>query len=300
MHLSVSHAFLPKKPSVAASVVMDHFGIGFETGRHVIAEDFELPVGPGDVVVFTGESGSGKSSLMRAAAAQLEDVFDIDSLSLDVAHSPPSLSGRGRGRVGGFDPPSENPRPTPPGKGGGSPPILVDALGLPPEEAMALLSRCGLGEARLMLRTPAELSDGQRYRFRLARALARKPRWIVADEFTATLDRPLARIVSANIRRTADRTGGGFLLATTHEDILADLRPDLHVRCALDGRIACERLAATRSRAAQPRAQGSAPDTRKKTPCSSTNSGSPPVPSPTGRTSLGGITAATSSGWCGS
>ena len=49
---------------------------------------------------------------------------------------------------------------------------LVDALPLPTKEALDLLTACGLSEAQLLLRTPAELSDGQRYRFRLALALA--------------------------------------------------------------------------------------------------------------------------------
>ena len=66
---------------------------------------------------------------------------------------------------------------------------------------VALLSGCGLSEARLLLRTPAELSEGQRYRFRLAFALASAAKWIAADEFTATLDRTLARVVAFNLRK---------------------------------------------------------------------------------------------------
>jgi len=41
---------------------------------------------------------------------------------------------------------------------------LIDALELPVQQGMQILSACGLSEAQLMLRTPAELSDGQRYR----------------------------------------------------------------------------------------------------------------------------------------
>ncbi len=115
--------------------------------------------------------------------------------------------------------------------------ILIEALDLPVVEAMGILSACGLSEARLMLRIPDELSDGQRYRFRLALAMSRKPAWIVADEFSATLDRTLAKVIAFNLRRLADRTGIGFLLATTHEDVLADLAPSLHVACRLDGQI---------------------------------------------------------------
>ncbi|MFQ5734917.1 MAG: ABC transporter, partial [Planctomycetaceae bacterium] len=178
MQLSVSHAFLPKQQSTRASIVMDHFGIGFETGRHVIAEGLELPIRSGDVVCFTGASGSGKSSLMRAVVEQLRGaaaVMNADDLELPET-------------------------------------ILVEAIDLPVEESLPLLSSCGLGEAHLLLRTPQELSDGQRYRFRLALALSRKPNWIVADEFSATLDRTLAQVVAFNVHRIADRTGTGFLL----------------------------------------------------------------------------------------
>lgn len=239
MNLSVSYDFLPKQPSTNASVVMDHFGIGFETGRHVIADNLELPVEKGDVVCFTGASGSGKSSLMRAVADQLEGVLDVDSLELGDR-------------------------------------ILIDSLGLPVQEALGVLSTCGLGEAQLLLRTPQELSDGQRYRFRLALALSRSPKWILADEFTATLDRTLAKVIAFNVQRTSRRSGVGFLLAGTHEDILEDLAPSLSVVCRLDGRIEHTRT-----------------ELKKKVSASPTSCGSAPPPSPTGRISLAGITAAT-------
>jgi ABC-type ATPase with predicted acetyltransferase domain len=245
MKLHVAYEFLPKTPSAHAAVVMDHFGIGFETGRHVIADGLELPLEPGDVVCFTGASGSGKSSLMRAAAAQLDGVVWSDALELGEQ-------------------------------------ILVDGLGLPAAEALALLSACGLGEAQLLLRTPRELSDGQRYRYRLAKAFALQPQWIVADEFTAALDRPLAQVIAFNLRKLATRTGVGCLLATTHEDVLNDLQPNLHVACRLDGGIDVVRE-----------------DAKKKRSVSRGNSGSPTAPSPTGRTSLGGIIAATTSGSSG-
>jgi ABC-type ATPase with predicted acetyltransferase domain len=210
MLLSVSHSFLPKRPGVRASIVMDHFGIDFEQGRHVIADNLELPIEPGQIVLFTGPSGSGKSSLMRAAADALAQLSPLNSpLSVDALPLSDAL--------------------------------LIESLPLPVEEAMGLLSLCGLGEAHLMLRTPAELSDGQRYRFRLSLALARQPRWIVADEFTAALDRTLAKVIAFNVRRLSRRRKVGFLLATTHEDVSADLAPDLHMRCRLDGEIVVER-----------------------------------------------------------
>jgi uncharacterized protein len=285
MRISVAHEFFPKANSVRASMVMDHFGIGFEQGRYVIAERLALPIEAGDVVLFTGASGSGKSSLMRAVAqrctANSSEVLSIDTF--DLGELP-----------------------------------LVESLAGEPADAMQVLSQCGLGEARLMLRTPVELSDGQRYRFRLALAISRRPQWIVADEFTATLDRTLAKVIAFNLRRLADRTGVGFLLATTHEDVIEDVDPDVHVRCRLDGEINVRR---TRVRsvasddAEQTSGAGSAGEVsagdpqeagaprpladvsrKKKASASRRNCGSARRPDATGRTSLGGITAAIISG----
>lgn len=171
MQLNVAYDFQAKQHSCRATVVMDHFGIGFETGPHVIAQGLELPIEPGDVACFTGASGSGKSSLMRAAAKSLSEDHNQSVVNLDDLE----LGNR----------------------------ILIEALPVPVYEAMGILSACGLSEARLLLRTPKELSDGQRYRFRLALAMAQKPAWIVADEFSATLDRTLAKVVAFNLKRLA-------------------------------------------------------------------------------------------------
>jgi len=171
---------------------------------------------------------------------------------------------------------------------------LIDSFTLPVSETMHLLSSCGLGEAHLMLRTPAELSDGQRYRFRLALGLAARPAWLVADEFTATLDRTLAKVVAHNIRKLCDRTGIGFLLATTHEDVAADLDPDLHVRCRLDGEISV--VARADPATGGPQSAGQSVCKKKECCRLATSCGSAVRPSATGRTSLGGITAATTSG----
>ncbi|WLD14490.1 ATP-binding cassette domain-containing protein [Planctellipticum variicoloris] len=204
MQLTLSHTFPPHRPSCRAALVMDRFGIGPETTRHVIADNLEIPLQPGDIVCFLGPSGSGKSSLLRAAAGQLNDTVWLDRLDLGDA-------------------------------------LVIDGLGLPADAAFELLTRCGLGEPRLMLRTPAELSDGERFRCRLARSAALQPAWLVADEFTAILDRTLAKVVAFNLRRLARRSGFGGLLATTHEDILDDLQPDLLIRGDLTGQPTVER-----------------------------------------------------------
>lgn len=275
MRIDVAHQFLPKQPSVRAAQVMDHFGVDFEQGRHIIADSVDLPIEPGMVILFTGASGSGKSSLLRAVAGSMGGGASPGrDESVDAT---PTLLSRSERRLCSLD------DLTLPDQ------ILIEALPLPLADAMGLLSACGLGEAQLMLRTPGELSDGQRYRFRLALALSRRPEWVVADEFTATLDRTLAKVVAFNIRRQCDRTGTGFLLATTHEDVAADLDPDLHVHCRLDGEIALSGRALAAGH----------PPVKKKRYRSPTSCGSASRPVATGRTSRGGIIAAITSDSCG-
>lgn len=251
MKLTIAYEFTPKRPSLNACQVMDCFGVAFDAGRHVVAEDVELRPRPGDAVYFTGPSGSGKSSLLRelarGLAAKGQEVLNLEELTW------------------------EN-RP------------LVDLLPLPLPRGLELLAACGLGEAQLLLRTPGELSEGQRYRFRLALALAKltglpaePARWLLADEFTATLDRTLAQVVAFALARLARRLGVGLLLASTHEDITDDLRPHLLVRCDLGGQTQVQEQ------------REAAPAVSRFFPVA----GSVPAPQPTGRTSLGGITAAT-------
>ena len=102
-------------------------------------------------------------------------------------------------------------------------------------EGLRLLSTAGLNDAFCVLKQPANLSDGQKYRFRLAVALALRKKFIFADEFCSNLDRITAAVISYNIQKHAKRTGVTFILAGSHEDILLDLAPDVLVIQELSG-----------------------------------------------------------------
>jgi ABC-type ATPase with predicted acetyltransferase domain len=105
-----------------------------------------------------------------------------------------------------------------------------------------MLSRVGLAEAWTYLRTPRELSEGQRWRLKVAIAIAnadarardQNPRRtiLICDEFAAVLDRVTACVVARALRRTIDSARGiSAILATSHDDLIDALRPDLRIKC---------------------------------------------------------------------
>jgi ABC-type glutathione transport system ATPase component len=109
-------------------------------------------------------------------------------------------------------------------------------------DALSILTSCGLGEAPLWLRPFGTLSDGQRFRARLARAIglyagARNLRPILCDEFCTQLHRRSARSISYNLRNIVSRRGLCLVVACCDEDLIADLQPDSIVR--LSGGGAC-------------------------------------------------------------
>jgi ABC-type ATPase with predicted acetyltransferase domain len=114
---------------------------------------------------------------------------------------------------------------------------LVDCFHDQPLNAtLSILSRVGLAEAWTYFRKPKQLSEGQRWRARLALALERvrddeKP-VLVIDEFCAVLDRLTAAIVARSLRRAIDANPHVCaLVATSHDDLVRALQPDVIVRC---------------------------------------------------------------------
>jgi len=208
LDLSISYLFAAKQPTTGTSYVQSSLGIGFETGKNIIARHVELDVEPGQIVLFVGSSGGGKSSLLREAMRQLVgggySAADLDDNLLSTAEDNRSL---------------------------------VDILSENPQQSAALLGQSGLGEAFLMLRSPRELSDGQRYRFAIASCLASGAQIVVADEWCAKLDRITAKVLSLSARKTSAARGTIFLVATTHEDIIGDLQPDWIVRPLGGGKV---------------------------------------------------------------
>jgi ABC-type ATPase with predicted acetyltransferase domain len=194
----------PQK-SERVTTVMRMFGVSIDRLKdQQTTHACTVEVQDGDIVYITGPSGAGKSVLLREMQTMVAEDEKIiieqialpsDRAAIDCVGGSTKLTAGGTG--------------------------VIDAL--------SLLSYAGLGDVFCMLNTPANLSEGQKYRFRLACALASGKKFIFADEFCSNLDRITAGVIAYNVRRFAKRNNVTFFLASAHEDILADLQPDVLV-----------------------------------------------------------------------
>ena len=176
-------------------VVAEAFGLGVDEAQRFKVLDAELKIGPKDIVYITGDSGSGKSVLLRAIRADLgEEAVDLSEVAVDA----------------------EKP--------------LIETVGATVEEGLELLSRVGLNDAFLFLRTYGQLSDGQKYRYRIAKLIESGKQWWLMDEFAACLDRDTAKIIAFNLQKIARQQGKAVIAATTHSDLQEDLKPSVLVR----------------------------------------------------------------------
>ena len=85
--------------------------------------------------------------------------------------------------------------------------------------AQSLLNRVGL-ESRLQHR-PRQLSTGQQQRVAVARALANRPKLVLADEPTGNLDHANAREALKLIREACRENGAALLLVSHDREVLA-------------------------------------------------------------------------------
>lgn len=160
-----------------------------------------LKIKDGDIVYFTGPSGSGKSALLGELQKSIPASQKVNLARIRL--------------------PGDK--------------TLLDCLDTDAMSGLRLLSTAGLNDCLCILNQPDKLSAGQKYRFRLAMALAGKKKFIFADEFCSELDRITAAVISHNLHKFAKRTGTTFILASSHRDILLDLEPDVLVTLELCG-----------------------------------------------------------------
>lgn len=176
--------------------IAESFGLGLDNKEFVVFDNQDIEINQGDVIYITGQSGSGKSILLRELSKKMSEeglrVSDIDKVEF-----------------------KDEP--------------LIDQIGESTQEALELLSIAGLNDAYLFIRKPEELSDGQKYRFKLAKLIESKAQVWVADEFLAVLDRTTALVIAFNMQKIARKVKATLMVATTHLDMVDDLAPNLYI-----------------------------------------------------------------------
>ena len=206
---SLESRFLPKKRKYLINIsyktgveitprtseIAKAFGLGIEEEKEfIIYDNFSLEIGEKDIIYITGDSGSGKSVLLR----KLEEIFKDKAVNMNLIEV-------------------EEEKP------------IIETVGESVGEAIEILSRVGLNDAFLFLRKYSELSDGQKYRYRLAKLVESKAQIWICDEFCSLLDRETAKIVAYNVQKMARKLGKGVFVATCHTDLLEDLKPNVHI-----------------------------------------------------------------------
>ncbi|HOO12301.1 MAG TPA: ABC transporter ATP-binding protein [Bacillota bacterium] len=174
----------------------------------------DLEIGTGELVYITGPSGSGKTSLLKL----LMGVEYPTSGSLKVMGQPIAKGQEGnirrlRKRIG---PVFQEFRLIQGRTALENVMMGMRFLGLPyqqaKENAQNALARLGLGHKALSM--VENLSWGEAQRIAIARAVARKPRLIMADEPTGNLDHDNALIILDLL--TSFRDTNTTVIITTH------------------------------------------------------------------------------------
>jgi peptide/nickel transport system ATP-binding protein len=185
--------------------------------KNTVLHDVSFAIRPGECFALVGESGSGKSTIGRCIAGLHGYGGQI---TLDRSPLPPLVAARSKDQRRLiqiiFQNPdrSLNPRETVQ-RAIWRPLHVFD--GLSPKAARGrtdeLLERVRLRSA-LRTRYPSELSGGERQRVAIARALAARPRLLICDEITSSLDVS----IQAAIMELLDelRLDGLALLFITH------------------------------------------------------------------------------------
>lgn len=184
----------------------------------------DLVVGKGELVALLGPSGSGKSTMLQAVGL-LEGGF-YGSIRLDgeevSAASVDRQTEIRRQKLGfvyqfhhllpDFDA-LENVI---------LPQLIADAApDVAHERATYLLTQLGLAE-RLYHR-PSKLSGGEQQRVAVARALANRPKLVLADEPTGNLDEHTADIVLGEFMALVREEGSSAIVATHNERLAAKM-----------------------------------------------------------------------------
>ena len=209
---------------MSALLTLSNLSVGYKVSRHrhhAVASGIQQEIHVGQLVCLIGPNGAGKSTLLRTAAGMAaplagsillagSDLHRMSKVALAKQVSVVLTSRIGLGQLTGWDLVALGRMP------------FTNWSGRLTEEDEMIVDRAleDAGAIAFSDRVVAELSDGERQKVLLARALAQQPSLMILDEITAFLDLP-RRIEIMTILRELARSGERAILLSTHDLDLA-------------------------------------------------------------------------------
>lgn len=209
---------------LAATIALRDLAIGYKPSRKetkVVASNLNTSLRPGELVCLLGPNGAGKSTLMRTMAGMQKPLDGAVELGGVNIHQLParelakqlSVVLTERISIGAMTS------------------YALVALGRYPhtnwagtlsdkDHEVIQWSLKTTGASEFANRNVGELSDGERQRVMVARALAQEPQLMILDEITAFLDLP-RRVEIMQMLRDLARTTNRAILLSTHDLDLA-------------------------------------------------------------------------------
>lgn len=217
-----------------SSLSHSYAGIGLS---HTVLESINLEIAPAELLILTGPSGCGKTTLLTLIAGlRTVQSGTVRLLGTELYEASASTRLRLRSQIGmvfqthqliPFLTAAENII------------LAMDSVACATMSMSRKITRANELLRRLDLDLyanafPSQLSGGQRQRVALARALACSPKFLIADEPTASLDPKNTEIIMRLLRSLSSDHGISILM-TTHDKRLHHFADK--VLNILDGRI---------------------------------------------------------------
>jgi putative ABC transport system ATP-binding protein len=201
----------------------------------VILRDIDLEIIPGEALAVVGASGSGKSTLLAILAGlDTPTTGTVELGGTDLFKLDEDARAELRGRLVGFVFQSFQLLPALTALENVMLPLELAGNGDAETLARDMLARVGLTER--LRHYPKHLSGGEQQRVALARAFVVRPKLLLADEPTGSLDAEAGADV-IELLFTMNREQGTTLVMVTHDEGLAR-------RCSRIVRLAAGRVLA--------------------------------------------------------
>lgn len=234
-----TNAGAPGTPATAAPLLTSrglqkHYSTA--AGTLEVLRGIDMDVRVGEIVAITGESGTGKSTLLHLLGGldrptrghvyyHEEDIFALDD---------PMLASF-RNRTVGFVFQFHHLLPEFTALENVAMPALIAGASLARARPRAAELLAALGLAAREDHRPSQLSGGEQQRVAVARALMNEPTIVLMDEPTGNLDTRTADHLHDEFVRLRDDTGQGFVIVTHNPGLAQRADRVLHL---VEGRLA--------------------------------------------------------------